>query len=175
MTLEADLEKLALQERTLQFKHFNPQTAWELGTRLKQLAEQKGISVAIDVYLGSATVFFYGMPGTTPDHADWIRRKRNVVLRFQRCSYAMGLTLQRDKSSLAVSHGLETRDYATHGGSFPIFVDGTGCVGAVTVSGVPQRQDHALVVEGLAGLLGHSLALLALEEEHERKIGFSKS
>ena len=43
--------------------------------------------------------------------------------------------------------------YAAHGGSFPIRVAGVGIVGAVTVSGLPQAQDHALVVEGLRDFL----------------------
>ena len=41
---------------------------------------------------------------------------------------------------------------------------GTGCVGTITVSGLPQRQDHELVVEALAGLLGQPLGELALDE-----------
>lgn len=163
MDFDADLEKIAQQERTLQFSQFTTQTAWELGCRLKALAEKKGIAVAIDVYLNGRTVFFYAMPGTTPDHSDWVRRKRNVVLQFHRCSYAMGLTLKRDKATLADNHGLPLRDYATHGGSFPLCVERCGCVGVVTVSGVPQRQDHALVVEALAEQLGHPLLGLALD------------
>jgi uncharacterized protein (UPF0303 family) len=45
--------------------------------------------------------------------------------------------------------GLELKDYAPHGGCFPILLAGTGCVGTVAVSGLPQREDHALVVEVL--------------------------
>lgn len=163
MNIDADLEKIAQQERAFQFKRFDAHTAWELGSRLKALAEKKGIAVAIDITLGNRGLFFYAMPGTTPDHGDWIRRKRNVALHFHRCSYAMGLTFTRDKITIATNHGFDIRDYATHGGSFPIFLEGTGCVGAVTVSGVPQRQDHALVVEGLAEQLGLPIAGLTLD------------
>ena len=41
-------------------------------------------------------------------------------------------------------------------------VDGVGCVGAVTVSGLPQRVDHELVVEALAALAGVDLASVRL-------------
>ena len=34
-----------------------------------------------------------------------------------------------------------------HGGSFPVNVENAGIIGAVTVSGLPQLQDHLLVVE----------------------------
>jgi uncharacterized protein (UPF0303 family) len=61
--------------------------------------------------------------------------------------------------------GLPLRDYADHGGSFPISVKGVGCVGAVTVSGLPQREDHALVVQVLAQMCGVDPSELALEDE----------
>ena len=61
--------------------------------------------------------------------------------------------------------GLPISDYATHGGSFPLTVRGAGIVGSVTVSGLPQRADHELVVEALCGILGHDYAELKLGPE----------
>jgi uncharacterized protein (UPF0303 family) len=43
--------------------------------------------------------------------------------------------------------------YAPHGGSFPVYVAGVGAVATVTVSGLPQQQDHNLVVEALREIL----------------------
>jgi uncharacterized protein (UPF0303 family) len=163
MNLEADLEKIGRQERVLQFKLFDEQTAWEIGSRIKNAAEKKAVAVAIDIYVVDRTLFAYAMPGTTPNQANWIRRKRNVVLQFRRCSYAIGLSLQRDRGSLAEGHGFSPSDYATHGGSFPINVIGTGFIGVITVSGLPQRQDHALVIEVLADFLGEPIDPLALD------------
>ena len=48
---------------------------------------------------------------------------------------------------------------------FPLFVEGAGVVGSVTVSGLPQRDDHNLAVEALCALLGRSFAALRLEPE----------
>jgi len=42
-------------------------------------------------------------------------------------------------------------------------VRGVGLVGAITVSGLPQRDDHALIVAVLAERLGLPLAELALD------------
>jgi uncharacterized protein (UPF0303 family) len=57
---------------------------------------------------------------------------------------------------------LSLADYAVHGGSFPIRVNGAGVTGSVTVSGVPQRADHELVVEALCAVLGKDYGHLAL-------------
>ena len=53
-------------------------------------------------------------------------------------------------------------DYAPHGGSFPLIVAGAGVIGSVTVSGLPQRADHELVVEALCAELGADYNALAL-------------
>ena len=92
-----------------------------------------------------------------------MRRKRTAVELLQRSSYAIGRSLEKEGTSLEQKTGLPTRDYATHGGCFPIRVRGVGCVGTVTVSGLPQREDHAIVVEALAALAGVPLAEVALD------------
>jgi uncharacterized protein (UPF0303 family) len=40
-----------------------------------------------------------------------------------------------------------------HGGGFPILLEGTGPVGSVVISGLPQRDDHNMVIMALAKLL----------------------
>lgn len=73
--------------------------------------------------------------------------------------------MAKKQTTLAEQVGADVRDYATHGGCFPINVVGTGCAGTITVSGLPQRADHELVVEVLAEHLGQPLAELALAKE----------
>jgi uncharacterized protein (UPF0303 family) len=163
MSLEQDIAQLAEQERRLQFSHFDGADAWTLGTALQALAASRGQAVTIEIRLARDTVFLHAMCGTTPVNADWARRKRNSVELLQQSSYRIGRELERDGSSLEARLGLPTRDYASHGGCFPIFVKGTGCVGTVTVSGLPQRADHAMVVEVLAPLCGVPLAEIALD------------
>src|SRR5205823_10068072 len=133
MNIDQDLEKIALQERRLQFKHFDSEMAWALGTALKAAAEKRQVAVAIDIQLHGHPLFSYAMPGTTPDNLDWIRRKRNVVARFHHSSYAVGLTLQRDATTLQAKYGVDVKDYAAHGGCFPILLWGI-CIGSITVS-----------------------------------------
>ena len=161
--LEKDLQRLALQEQLLQLDTFDEATAWDLGCRIKALCEARRQALTIEVRRAKETLFFYAMPGTSPSNADWARRKRNTTELLQRSSYSTGLAHQKDSSSLQLKMGLPLQDFAEHGGSFPIRVRGVGCVGSVTVSGVPQREDHAIVVEALAGLCGVALVEVCLD------------
>jgi uncharacterized protein (UPF0303 family) len=161
--LDRDIERLAEQERRLRFARFDAASAWDLGCRLKAAAEARGVALAIEVRIARETVFFHAMPGTGPENADWIRRKRNTVELLQRSSYAVGRSLEREGSTLEAKLGLPTRDYASHGGGFPLRVEGVGCIGVVTVSGVPQREDHALVAASLAELCSIVPGELALD------------
>jgi uncharacterized protein (UPF0303 family) len=163
MNIEQDLAKIAFQEKTLCFEQFDERTAWEIGSRLRAAAEKRGAALVIDVTLGGYTVFFCALPGTSPNNANWVRRKRNTVLHFHRSSYGFGLQLEQEKTDITGKFGLPLSDYAVHGGSFPIRVKGTGVVGAITVSGLPQREDHKAVVEVLADFLQKPMADLALD------------
>lgn len=151
-----DLEIIAKQEGLLQFNAFDPMTAWSLGESIKKHCETLSLAVTIEIRLCQNTVFFYAMPGTSPNNADWARRKRNATELQQRSSYAVGLALLEGET-LESQSGLSRRDYAHHGGSFPIRVKNVGFVGAATVSGLPQRDDHNVVVQSMADLIGVSL------------------
>jgi uncharacterized protein (UPF0303 family) len=162
MDLEQDIARIAEQERRLRFASFNEETAWNLGSRLRDLAVVREVAVAIEVRLARETVFFCSMPGTTPANADWARRKRNTVEMLWRSSYGVGRSLELEGSSLEARMGLPTRDYASHGGSVPVFAANGACIGVVTVSGLPQREDHSLVIEALAAACGVALSEVAL-------------
>lgn len=162
MTIEQDLEKISQQEKALLFPHFDPTTAWALGARLRDMALERGSAVVIDVCLHAMPAFYCALPGTTADNAAWVRRKRAVTLRFFQSSYAMGLKLSQQNTTIEEKFGLPPSEYATHGGSFPVTVEGTGCIGAVTVSGLPQREDHNMVVEALCAMLQKDLVALKL-------------
>jgi uncharacterized protein (UPF0303 family) len=57
-------------------------------------------------------------------------------------------------------HAVSFADYAIHGGGFPIYVLGVGIVGSVVLSGLPQREDHGLVVEALGEMLNVKVPVL---------------
>ncbi|MGA3045899.1 MAG: heme-degrading domain-containing protein [Terracidiphilus sp.] len=164
MGLNEDLDRVALQERELQLPSFDAQVAWDLGARLRTTALERSLSVVIDVRRFGQPLFYAALEGTTPDNVEWVRRKSNVVARFHRSSYGVGLNL-KSKNDTLEARGLPTNDYASHGGSFPLIVKGAGVVGSVTVSGLPQRADHELVVEALCVMLDRDYASLRLAAE----------
>ncbi len=164
MSIETDLDIIAQQEQLLQFPSFSAETAWALGVRLRQAALAAGVPMTIEIQLAGRTLFACVVGQAPAGQADWIRRKRNVVLRFGRSSYAMGLVLEREGKTIEARHGLTLADYAMHGGGFPISLRDTGLVGCVVVSGLPQRDDHAMVVRALAEEL--KIVAPRLESEH---------
>ena len=164
MGLTEDLTCVTLQESELRLPRFDEQVAWELGTRLRAMAQERGLAIVIDVRRFGQPLFYSALEGTTPDNPEWVRRKSNVVARYHRSSYGMGLSL-RMKDQTLEERGHSTADFAAHGGLFPIHVEGAGIIGSVTVSGLPQRDDHELVVEALCGMLGREYAALKLGPE----------
>ena len=129
------------------------------------MAAERGFGVVIDVRRFGQPLFYAALEGTTPDNVEWVRRKNNVVARFHASSYAVGIKEKIKKQTLTESQGLPVGDYATHGGSFPLRVAGAGLVGSVTVSGLPMRADHELVIEALCALLGRKYEDLRLASE----------
>lgn len=144
-----DLARIERQERELWFARFDDDDVWNLGCQLRAWASEAKAPVVVDVRRFDRPLFFAALPGSVPDNVEWARRKGAVVARFHRSSYGFGLKLQDDGVTLESRYGLSFADYAAHGGSFPLLVRGAGAIGSVTVSGLPQRDDHDLVVRAL--------------------------
>ena len=153
-TTEQDLEIIAAQERALVFPSFGAETAWRVGSALRAEAVGRRAGMTFEISIAGRVLFACATEGAQPGQADWIRRKRNVVMRFARPSYAMGLLLTKEGKTIEERHGLTLADFAMHGGGFPIVLAGTGLVGAVVSSGLDQRTDHMMVVRALAAERG---------------------
>src|SRR5579863_3284076 len=115
MGLNEDLEKIAAQERELRLPRLDAQIAWELGTRIRTMAVERKLALVVDVRRFGQPLFFAALDGTTPDNPEWVRRKNNVVARFHRSSYAVGMSLQKQNTTLLERYGLPTADYAAGG------------------------------------------------------------
>lgn len=165
VSVTEDLAIIAKQEHRLRFASFGEDSAWTLGCRLREMAVARSAPLVIDIRKSGQLLFFCALTGSTPDNAEWARRKSNAVARFHRSSYGLGLELQQKNTNLADRFGLPLSDFAAHGGSFPVTVAGSGVIGSIAVSGLPQRADHELVVEAICGQLECDYAEFMLSKE----------
>jgi uncharacterized protein (UPF0303 family) len=136
-------------ERRLRLPGFDNDDAWRLGITLVELAVARRAPVTIDLRRGQQQLFHYALPGTNADNDAWIRRKSAVVDRFGSSSFLVGRRAAADGTTFEERYRLDPDRFAAHGGAFPVIVKGVGLVGTVAVSGLPEADDHALVVEGL--------------------------
>ncbi|MEV5797248.1 heme-degrading domain-containing protein [Streptomyces collinus] len=148
------VEELEEQERRLVFDRFTHDDAWALGSLLVELARERRAPVAVDIHRGGQQLFHAALPGSTPDNDAWIGRKRRVVERYGASSYLVGARFRAKGTTFEESSRLDPDTYAAHGGCFPVRVEDAGVIGTVTVSGLPQLQDHRFVVEALERFLG---------------------
>lgn len=148
------LEELEAQERRLVFRQFTYDDAWALGSLLVEMARERQAPVAIDIHRAGQQLFHAALPGSTPDNDAWIARKRRVVERYGSSSYVVGARFRAKGTTFEDSSRLDPDTYAAHGGSFPVNVEGVGVIGSVTVSGLPQLEDHRMVVEAVERFLG---------------------
>ena len=149
MTTEISLDQLAAEEAELQFSAFTEDDAWALGSAMVATARAAGAPVAIDVRRHGHQLFHAALPGSSPDNDRWIERKIRVVDRFGHSSLYMRVLCEEDGSTLGEKFLLDEREFAAHGGAFPLLVRGVGPVGTVVVSGLPQVEDHRMVVAAL--------------------------
>jgi uncharacterized protein (UPF0303 family) len=165
MALSEDIALIKQQEQRLHFKSMSEDEAWALGSAMRARALKHKLPLVMEVRLGNKPLFYCAMPGTTPENPDWVRRKVNTVYRFECASYRIGLELKQRGLNLDQSRGVNPLDFAPAGGGFPIRIGGM-VVGCVTVSGIPQRDDHAFVVESIADHLGVPYKEIALPPEN---------
>jgi len=150
---QALIASLEAQEEQLVFTRFSNEDAWRLGSAMAAAAIERALSVTIDIRRHGQQLFHVALPGTTAENDSWIDRKVNVVNRFAAASYLVGMRLAARGIALDEALGVEPRLFAAHGGAFPIRIRDVGVVGTVTVSGLPQADDHAFVTEMIGAFL----------------------
>ena len=154
MTEDERLALLTEQEERLQFTRFDNETALDLGAQLVAAARESGLPVTISVRRNGQRLFHAALPGTAADNDAWIDRKSRVVDRYGHSSFLIGTRFRAKGGSFEEHSRLDQDRYAAHGGVFPVIVRDVGVVGTVGVSGLPQADDHAFVVEQLELFLG---------------------
>lgn len=147
-TLEADFASLV-------FPAFTEETALHLGLTLVEMGRAQALPIVIDIRTRDRTLFHVALPGSSAINDNWARRKSNTALMFQAPSLLVQTRMEAKGEDLA-RHGLSSVDYATNGGAVTIRTGAAGVVACVTVSGLPQVEDHKLAIAAIRAVLAKS-------------------
>ncbi len=147
------LEIVARQEAALVFPRFTNEDAYQIGTAIKQAADQAGRKVVISIFRGEDNLFFHAMDSIKPINLNWLNRKIRTVRMYRCSSLCVGLR-QTCSGGTFEGSGLDPAQYAAVGGCFPVVLSGCGFVGTIAVSGMEQQEDHQTVVDAVGKHLG---------------------
>ncbi len=147
------LDELLEQEKRLVFDRFDNDTAIELGQKIIARARANKQAVVVDISRGDQRLFYAALEGTSADNEYWVAGKVAVVKRFGHSSFYVGQKARIRGVDFAASSLVDKEQFRAHGGAFPIIVANVGMVGTATVSGLPQAEDHALVVAVIGDFL----------------------
>ena len=156
MTTDEQLAQMRQEEEELRFRDFDAETALALGLTLIEEARRTRKKVTVDITRKGHRLFLHAMEGTSPENEDWIRRKNNTVGRFVKSSWHTALQLRSENKTLSEDFGLSDNEFVLAGGAFPLMVAGEGLIGTVTVSGLPDQEDHDLVTSSIRRFLSES-------------------
>ena len=147
------IDELEAQERDLVLPRADLGALHELGQQMSAAAAERGLRVLIQIRSGGRLVYVAALPGSTASNDQWAERKANVAQHFEQSSMLVRRIHERDGVDMHTRHTLSPERFQAHGGAFPLRAAGVGVIGTVVVSGLPQIEDHAFVVEQLAAFL----------------------
>ena len=147
------IETITGQEKALVFSAFDENTAFTVGGLLVEAARRAAAPVVINIRTADRVLFHAALPGSTPDNDHWARRKSNVTLRYHKASMRVGESFRLKGQTVGPELGLDPLDFASHGGSFPVRIEGVGVIAAITVSGLASIDDHNMIVAVLKAFL----------------------
>ena len=143
------LSEIEAERAELELPWFDEDVAWRIGCLIRERGAGVRAPIGIEVSRTGGRLFYSALPGASPDNEAWIHRKRNVVERFLESSLLMALRTEATGTNVIDRYKLSPADYVHSGGGVAIRVRRCGVVGAVTVSGLSQFEDHRLGADAL--------------------------
>jgi uncharacterized protein (UPF0303 family) len=140
-----EVEGLEQEFADLVLEGFDEGAAWRLGCRAVEEGRARALPLVVDIRTRDRILFHAALPGSAPLNDRWVARKSAVALMFGEPSFLVGAR-NREKGRTVADQGLPTDRFADHGGAVPIRVRGVGVVACLTISGLPQAEDHQLAM-----------------------------
>lgn len=162
MSVESDIKQIIEQERGLVFERFDEDMAFAIGAHVRETAKAAGQGIAVGVWLWDRPLFLGMTAGASLHNITWAERKVGTVRMLHKSSYRLVLERGDKPRLLEDTWAADPKSYAIAGGAFPIVVKGLGMVGAVSTSGLPEREDHGYSVAAVCAVLGRDAAEWAL-------------
>lgn len=142
------LTELAQDAKSVIYPRFDENIAIDLGQRMTEIARNDGLGVVINIRTANRTLFHAATLGSAALNDLWAQRKSNTALMTGKASLTVGVE-NRAKGRSLPDDGLDFAEFADHGGAVPVVVAAAGVVAVATVSGLPQLDDHALVMRAM--------------------------
>ena len=135
----------------LVLEHLTAADAMGIGQAILALAPSSfpDRPIAVHIETDDHPLFTYFMDGTGAGNADWIKKKKNVVKKFGKSSWAVRVEFLERGADFASETGLDPDNFRAEGGAVPLIVKDKGRVGTLIVSGLHGWEDHSLAVAGI--------------------------
>lgn len=143
------IDELEAQERDLVLQQADLGALHKLGRLMSKAAAERALSIVIQIRCGGRLVFVSALPGSTASNDEWATRKARVAQHFEHSSLYVRVVHELDGQDVNTRHALSPELFRAFGGAFPLRAHGVGVIGTVVVSGLPQLDDHAFVIEQL--------------------------
>jgi uncharacterized protein (UPF0303 family) len=124
--------------------------ALDLGLLALKLARERHLTITFEVHRSGRVLFRAALPGSTPDNDRWLTAKASLVAGFHHSTLYERVRHEENDTDFHAATGLSPEKFAAHGGGIPLAIKGTGVVGALIVSGLPQVEDHNFAIDVLS-------------------------
>jgi uncharacterized protein (UPF0303 family) len=152
-------KQLLNEEQILKLPSLTNGDAIEIGQIAVNTGSQRKLPITIEVRIGDWVVFHALLEGSKPENDLWIKRKVSVVVLTQHSTMFERVSAEERRVDWHKEHGVTDETHAIHGGALPLITE-EGFKGILTISGLPQIEDHLLAVEVLTEFLARKGELL---------------
>ena len=145
-------KQLLEEEQILKLTSLTNSDAVEIGEVATTLGKERRVPVTVQVRIGDRIVFHASLEGSKPENDWWINCKVAVVILKQHSSMYERVSAEERGVDWHKENNLKDETHAIHGGALPLITD-EGYKGTLTISGLPQVEDHLFAVEVLTEFL----------------------
>jgi uncharacterized protein (UPF0303 family) len=145
-------KQLLNEEQILKLPSLTNNDAIEIGQIAVTLGNQRKLPIAIEVRIGEWIVFHASLAGSKPENDRWINRKVAVVMLKQHSTMYERVSAEERGVDWHKENNVQDETHAIHGGALPLITD-EGFRGILSISGLPQVEDHLFAVEVLTEFL----------------------